>query len=127
MHLVVDLAHGTADALKRRACVVADLILLQDAPPDLGGQRSHRFQLLEQRIQAVLGLVTGLVPSIRFDASCGFQQFADAEQFAASKGGAHLQALQRVSYRIASAKRRPALLDDPRKCGGGFLLGRLNV
>ena len=66
MHLVVDSADAAADLLQRRAGVVTDLILGDDATVDLVRQRSERFQLIEIGVEAVGGILLCIMAPLRF-------------------------------------------------------------
>ena len=127
VHLVVDLADLPADLTKRRACVVADLILLQDTPADLGGQREDGGQLVKVTVQTVRGFVSIFPPSVSLHLPGVLQEPADAKELAASQSPADLQPLEGFIYRGAAAKGGPALLHDPLERGFGLLLGSLDL
>ena len=81
MDLVVDLAHGAADPLKLRACIIADLILGKDTAVDFCGHQAKRLQLSKKGIQAVSFRVVIVPSSVSLCMAGSLKELADSKEF----------------------------------------------
>ena len=84
MDPVICKADLPAYLLQGRACIVADLLLADDAPFNLGRQNGKGFDLFKIRIQTICKIVRCLVASVGFRTVCSREKLADAQQFSGS-------------------------------------------
>lgn len=113
MDAVVGHADLPPDVLQPRACLVADLLLADDAALDLGGQVCEGFKGVKIDVQAVGQLFCRLVAAVGFCPACGLQDLADPQELPGAQDAPDLQPFQGVADGIAAGKGKAAFFYDP--------------
>ena len=122
VYLVVDPIYVPADSLQRRAGVVADLILGDDASFNLVRERCERLQAVKKYVEAVGHLCLCVMAPVGFYTRSVGEEPADAQQLGNAQGAADLEPFHRFFYRSRVAEGDTSLLYDPGKSGGCLIL-----
>ena len=122
MDLVAGHTDGAPDLFQRRAGVIADLILRDNASADLRGERCQWFQGIEKNIQGIPGGIGIFMTAVGFDPGGVFQKPGNLEQFRNVQGTSDFQAFQRTADVLCASERNMAFLEQAVQRIVGFRL-----
>ena len=85
--------HVSSNLAEVAACIITDLIFVNNASADLSAYQCQWLDLLEESIQTVFCIVHSLVTAVSFDLPCIFQKLTDTQKLSASERGTDFQTL----------------------------------